>query len=95
VTAGAPTADDGGYWILRRDGSVAAFGDAARYGSATGLGSDPAVALDSTPDGQGYLIVTAAGNVYSFGDAPNFGSVRDQVPGYAGHALAVAGHPGS
>ena len=94
VSALAPTADDAGYWLLRRDGTVDAFGDAPAYGSAT-VGSDPAVAMAATPDGGGYLVVTAVGNVYSFGDAPNFGSVRDQVPGYPGRALAIVGHPGS
>ncbi|HET6810450.1 MAG TPA: SpoIID/LytB domain-containing protein [Acidimicrobiales bacterium] len=94
ASAVAPTADDRGYWLLRRDGTVDAFGDAPPYGPAP-VGSDPAVGLAATPDGGGYLVVTAAGNVFSFGDAPNFGSVRDQVPGYSGRALAVAGHPGS
>ena len=95
VAAVAPTADDAGYWLLRQDGTVDAFGDAPAYGSATGIGSDRAVGLAATPDSAGYLVATAAGGVYSFGDAPNFGSVRDQVPGYSGRALAVAGHPGS
>jgi SpoIID/LytB domain protein len=94
ASALARTADDRGYWILRRDGTVDAFGDAPPYGPAP-VGSDVAVGLEATPDGGGYLVVTAVGNVYSFGDAPNFGGVRDQVPGYAGRALAVTGHPGS
>ena len=94
AAAVAPSGDDRGYWLLRRDGTVDAFGDAPAYGPAP-VGSDAAAGLAATPDGGGYLVVTATGNVYSFGDAPNFGSVRDQVPGYPGRALAVAGHPGS
>ena len=81
--------------MLERDGTVEPFGDAAAYGSVSGLGGDQAVALQATPDGHGYLVATAAGRVYSFGDAPNYGGVGDQVPKYTGRALAVAGHVGS
>lgn len=89
----APTADGRGYWLLERGGAVDPFGDAPADGSVTGSAS-PAVGIEATRDGQGYLVVTASGGVYAFGDAPQFGSVGDQVPGYSGRALAVAGHPG-
>ena len=94
VSGLAPTADGRGYWLLERGGTVDAFGDASPLGSVTGSAA-PAVAIQATPDARGYLVVTTAGGVYAFGDAPAYGSVGDQVPGYPGRALAVAGHPGS
>jgi photosystem II stability/assembly factor-like uncharacterized protein len=58
-----------GYWMLGADGTVYAFGNAARLGSALG----PAVAMVARRDGSGYWVTDAAGDVSHFGTAANHG----------------------
>jgi hypothetical protein len=71
----AATADGNGYWLLRADGLVKAYGDAQWYGnqSTNGLAT-PLVGITATLDGKGYWVVTAGGGVYAFGDAKLYGS---------------------
>jgi fibronectin type III domain protein len=70
TTTGAGRAS--GYWMLRRDGAVHAFGDARRLGDAP-VGGVAAVDLEPTPSRDGYWVVDAAGRVYGFGGAPVLG----------------------
>ncbi len=71
----AATSDAKGYWLDGADGSVAGFGDAASFGSASGDPlAAPMVGMASTFDGQGYWEVAADGGVFSYGDAAFHGS---------------------
>ena len=65
----------GGYWIVRSDGAVSAFGDAVDYGSMFGQPlNKPIVGIAATPDGGGYWLVASDGGIFSFGDAVFYGS---------------------
>jgi hypothetical protein len=64
-----------GYWLLRSDGRVLAFGDAVRRGSVT-TDKTRVVGMSATPDGGGYWIATRSGRVLSFGNATGFGGAR-------------------
>jgi hypothetical protein len=61
-----------GYWMVAREGTVFAFGDARWMGNAP-VGSVTAVDVEATPTRAGYWVVDAAGHVFSFGDAAYFG----------------------
>jgi hypothetical protein len=77
-TAGVGTVDAAagpGYWLLREDGNVSAFGGAAFHGSMGSQPlSQPTICMSSTTDGQGYWLLASDGGVFSFGDASFFGS---------------------
>ncbi len=65
-----PSRDPGsGYWMLGANGTVYAFGNAARLGSASG----PVVAIAARADGRGYWTVDAFGAVSHFGAAAGHG----------------------
>ena len=66
---------DDGYWVADAEGDVAAFGQAASYGSAVGtaLGGQ-VVAMAATPDYRGYWLAGRDGGVLAFGDAHWYGS---------------------
>jgi Peptidase A4 family/Bacterial Ig-like domain (group 3) len=82
-----PSIDDGGYFMVGRDGGIFAFGDAHFAGSCPGIGGCAGAAVAVMPDhsGNGYWVVTSTGNVYTFGDAPYFGA-----PGHGTVTSAVA-----
>ncbi|HTZ07754.1 MAG TPA: hypothetical protein VMB72_01710 [Acidimicrobiales bacterium] len=73
----APTADDGGYWLVDAAGDVAALGDATLYGAPQDL-TGPVAGITATPDGRGYWVYGLDGNVYPFGDAVDSGSTVGQ-----------------
>jgi len=79
----AATPDGQGYWLVRADGGVAAFGDARFYGSlpeAKARPMAPIVGMAPTSDARGYWLAGADGHVYNFGDARAFGSApRDKL----------------
>jgi hypothetical protein len=60
-----------GYWMLDRDGSVYAFGDASLLGHSIG----GAVDLEPTPTGKGYWALNRSGIVSDFGDATRLGNL--------------------
>jgi hypothetical protein len=64
-----------GYWLVRPDGSVLSFGNAAYFGGMGGtrLGA-PIIGMAATPTGRGYWLVGADGGIFSFGDAKFYGS---------------------
>ncbi|MBC7949168.1 MAG: lamin tail domain-containing protein [Chitinophagaceae bacterium] len=75
-----PTPTGNGYWLTDSEGSVYIFGDAAYFGSMTGLAlNKPVVGIASTPTGQGYWLVAADGGIFTFGDAGFFGSMGGQA----------------
>jgi hypothetical protein len=70
------TADGKGYWEVRSDGGVFAFGDAAFAGSMGGVRLNaPVVGMIRNPVGSGYWLAAADGGVFAFGGAPYFGTV--------------------
>jgi hypothetical protein len=70
----APLGNGTGYWEAEAGGTVAAFGAAQNYGSASGQLNSPIVGIAATPDGGGYWLVAADGGIFSFGDAGFYGS---------------------
>ena len=70
-SAGTVAQGGSGYWMLGRDGSVYAFGDAPHLGNA-GPG---AVDIEPTRSGKGYWTLDAAGQVRPFGEAADLGSL--------------------
>ncbi len=72
----AATADAGGYWLARSDGSVAVHGDAVNYGSMGGTPLNAPIShIVATTDGRGYWMVAADGGIFTFGDAGFYGSM--------------------
>jgi hypothetical protein len=107
VTAGAPSAaragyvgitatpDGRGYWLVRADGGIAAFGDARWYGSLPAAQARPAapiVGMARTGDAKGYWLVGADGHVYGFGDARSYGSAP-APPALSAPITAIAAAP--
>ncbi len=82
-----PSNDDGGYFMVARDGGVFAFGDARFAGSCPGIGGCSGAAVAVMPDasGNGYWLVTQTGTVYTFGDAS-----YDGAPGNTGSPVTSA-----
>jgi hypothetical protein len=71
----AATADGKGYWEVRSDGGVFAFGDAKFYGSAGGIHlARPIIGITATADGKGYWLLASDGGVFAYGDAVFAGS---------------------
>ncbi len=70
----APLPNGTGYWEAEANGTVAAFGSAAKLGSLSGSLNAPIVGITATPDGGGYWLVAADGGIFSFGDAHFYGS---------------------
>jgi hypothetical protein len=76
VVGMAATADSGGYWLARADGSISIEGDASNYGSMSGTAlAAPITSVVSTPDGKGYWLLGSDGGIFSFGDAGFYGSM--------------------
>ena len=98
----AATPTGKGYWEVRSDGGVFAFGDAKFYGSTGGIHlAQRIIGITATPSGQGYWLYAADGGVFTFGDAvfagstggihlvaPIVGMARN--PGGPGYWLAAA-----
>jgi hypothetical protein len=71
--AATPSGD--GYWLVRRNGAVRAFGDARYHGSAVPYRPRaPIVGISASPSGRGYWLVASDGGVFAFGDARFHGS---------------------
>jgi hypothetical protein len=76
----------GGYWILRSNGGVDAFGATASGSLAGKLHGTRAVAIAPGTSG-GYLILTADGGVHPFGKANWHGSDKGKL----GHGVNAVG----
>jgi hypothetical protein len=71
-----PTASGNGYWVVKADGGVFSFGDAAFHGSMGGEHLvKPAIGITATNDAGGYYLTATDGGVFSFGDAAFHGSM--------------------
>jgi hypothetical protein len=71
--------DQSGYWLVGRDGSIYAFGNAKSYGSMRGKHLNaPIVGIAATDDGGGYWLVASDGGIFTFGDAKFDGSMGGQ-----------------
>lgn len=87
---GAGESDDG-FWVVKADGTVEAFGEAVDYGDAATLPlNQPMVGMAPHPSGEGYWLLGADGGVFSYGLAPFFGStgsmrLNEPVVGMAAH----------
>ena len=69
-----PPPPPAGYWMLRSDGVVYNFGNAAHLGDPRGkVAGGRAVAIASAPDGGGYWVIDAVGHVFAFGSARYLG----------------------
>ena len=81
--------DGNGYWVMRSNGRMEAFGDAEWYGD---LANENEHARDfaPTPTGLGYWILTQDGDVHAFGDAVDLGGVT--VTG-SNYAQSIESHP--
>ncbi len=77
VTNAAITPSGNGMWLVERNGTVYASGDAVFYGDVRvdSSGTDRIAGIAATPDGKGYWLAGHDGNVYAFGNAPNLGRV--------------------
>ncbi len=69
--------DGGGYWTVRTNGKVEAFGaGTGHFGDASNrVLVQPIVGVAATPTGQGYYLVDPAGRVFAFGDAVHRGDM--------------------
>ena len=105
VTAGTPAAakahyvgiavtpDGQGYWLVRANGDVAAFGDARSYGSlgAGKLGATGRIiGMARTYDAGGYWLASAAGTIYTLGDARSYGSLGSDNKSIAAPVIGIA-----
>jgi hypothetical protein len=74
MIASTPKGD--GYWVLKPDGSIYAYGGAQYFGGANTAPLPPGVSatgITAHPTSQGYWIVSSAGSVYAYGAAQFFG----------------------
>ena len=72
----ATSANSGGYWLARADGTVSDHGGAKNYGSLVGDTLAASIThIVATPDGNGYWLVASDGGVFAFGDATFHGSM--------------------
>lgn len=66
-----------GYWTVKTNGSVQAYGAAKHYGDLVGKSiSGSVVDIESPSTGGGYWIVTSSGAIYSFGAAGYYGGAN-------------------
>lgn len=94
------TKDGQGYWVLRNDGSVTAYGNAPFYGSPRGSGYMSKVPelrwtdIQPTHTGLGYWCVRYDGLILSFGDAPPYTAVTVTGTPPAGESISrISPHP--
>lgn len=70
ATGMTATLSGAGYWILLEDGTIYPFGDAANYGSVTGLTDSPVVDILRTPaETPGYWVYEEANVITGLGSA--------------------------
>jgi hypothetical protein len=96
-TLGAPASDpvvgvasdSAGYWLVSRNGTVWAYGDAGNFSDlpAKGVNVSDIVAIAPTADKRGYWLIGADGGEFAFGDATFHGS----LPGLGVHVNNIVG----
>lgn len=80
-----------GYWLIQRDGTVTAFGDAPRFSFAHP--AQATIGLAPTPDELGYWIATATGKVFAFGNARHLASLDPARLGRNARVVAILPSP--
>ena len=83
-----------GYWMVRSNGEVFAFGGAADHGEPFGSlpGGVTAVAIAGHPQGGGYWVLASNGRVYAYGSAAHLGDPFGTLP--SGETVtSIAAHP--
>ncbi len=81
-----------GFWVVRADGAVGAFGDAAHAGDAAGLAlNQPIVGMAVHPSGRGYWLLGRDGGIFSYGRAGFHGSTGSLTLNEP--VVAMAPHP--
>ena len=85
----ATTPSGNGYFVVTRNGTVTARGDAVSHGDLPGAGVKVSdiVEIAPTSDGKGYWLIGADGGEFAFGDARFHGS----LPGIGIHVRDVVG----
>ena len=66
---------NGGYTMVASDGTIYAFGPAAKGSISDFRLTKPIVDIAGTPSGNGYWLVAADGGIFTFGDARYYGSL--------------------
>lgn len=87
------TSANGGYRILKGDGSVFGYGGATYHGSAFGATPSVAVEIEQVPEADGYWIATSDGSIFGYGAAAGryHGSPQDR--GETGDVVSMAATP--
>jgi hypothetical protein len=85
----AATPSGNGYFVVTRNGTVTARGDAVGHGDLPGIGVSVSdvVGIAPTSDGKGYWLIAADGGEFAFGDAHYHGS----LPGIGIHVHDIVG----
>jgi hypothetical protein len=91
-----------GYWLVRRDGTISAFGDAARLTSkARSRRASPIVSAAVSATGGGLWLLAADGSVATLGDAVGLGRTPPRsspavglVPSTSGRGYAIVTRDG-
>jgi hypothetical protein len=73
-----PTRDRAGYWVLRSDGHLAAFGSATPFPAVTLQAGERATSLTATRDGTGLWVFTDRGRALTRGSAVFYGDRSGQ-----------------
>lgn len=73
-----------GYWQVRSNGRVYAFGDARTQPAHDPLHTYPVIGMTAHPSGTGYWTIDYSGHVVSYGSAANYGDIS-----YIGQLNAV------
>lgn len=80
----------GGYYVLRGDGRIEAYGGAPSYGSPD-FGWDIARDIAVMPGGDGYAVLDGWGGVHKYGSARGLPAARTYWPGWdIARSIAVA-----
>ena len=80
-----------GYYIVRSDGRVRAYGDAHKRGDAADARTTIAD-IDAASNGRGYWLTSDKGRVFAFGSAHEYGDARDRDVTVVAIASTPSGH---
>jgi hypothetical protein len=79
-----------GYWLVERDGTIYAFGDAEKYPPV----GKPVIDAATDPGGHGLWVLAADGDVIVYGEAEDQGSASLKALAKGEHLATIAAHPG-
>ena len=84
---------NGGYRILKGDGSVFGYGGATYHGSPFGVTSAVAVEIEQVPGADGYWIAASDGSIFGYGAAANLYQGSPRGRGVGDDVVSMAAHP--